>query len=163
LLDLKRREALFKVNGKPICVYNEDWTILYYSAISLNALKKDLGLMHETSNKYINTDLLYLDCFRLATELKPEARQSSMPISELKDLIKAKRQEARVTNLKDYAGHGKIGISVQSEITGEVKILPSYAAALEYLRSKGTNMSFKTLIKYLEGGVAYKGYIFKKA
>ena len=162
LLDSKRREALLKNRAKPIYIYNEDSTILYISAISFNAIYKDLGLCHHTACKLIDTGLLYHGCFILTSEFKPEARQSSMSTSELKDLMKAKRQEAQRINLKEYAGAGKKGISIQSEITGEVVVFPSYTAAFDYLRSKGVNMASRTLYKYLESGKVYKGYTFKK-
>lgn len=118
---------------------------MYNSAISFNAAKKDLRLCHDTAGKLIDTGLLYNDCFSLASVLKPEARQSTMSTSELRDLLKVKRQEAQRIKLKNYAGAGKIGISVQSEITGEVVVFPSHTAAFDYLRSKGVNIASKTL------------------
>lgn len=119
-------------------------------------------MSHITARKLIDTGLLYHGCFILASEFKPEARQSSMSTSELKDLMKVKRQEAQRIKLKDYAGAGKKGISVQSEITGEVVVFPSYTAAFDYLRSKGVNIASRTLNKYLESGKVYKGYTFQK-
>lgn len=138
LIDQKRKLALLKNRANPVYIYNKDSTTLYYSALSLNALEADLGLSHRTSRNCIKTGLLYANCFRITSELIPEASLASMPVSELKALLKVKRLEAYSEKLKGSDGLGSRAISVQSEISGEVEVFSSITAASAYLKTKGT-------------------------
>lgn len=156
----KRKESLLKNRAKSVYLYNKDLTLLYYRASSQNELKSKLKISPESSRNCIKTGALYLDYFKITGELIPEASQASITLSELKDLIQINREEHRVKNLKIGQGYNSIKVSVQSETSGEVAILPNISAASSYLRAKGIVVDPATITKYLDSGKVYKGYLF---
>lgn len=163
LIDQKRKEAKLRSNGaKYVYLYNNDLTVLYYTAVSQNALKSELNISHDSSRNCIKTGALYVNYFKIMEELIPEASQASITLSELKYFIQIKRGEHRVKYLKIGRVSNSIKVSVQSNSSGEVAILSSISAASSYLRAKGVVVDPSTITKYLDSGKVYKGYLFTK-
>lgn len=146
-------------NGaRPVFIYNEDLTVLYYTAASMNALSLELGIAHDSSNKCIRTGALYLDFLKITTELVYGVNQASISLDELKELLQTKRREKNLRSLSSGRGKNAIPIVVTTESNGETKWFSSTSAASLYLKEKGTPIFVGTITKYLKNGKAYKGY-----
>jgi hypothetical protein len=64
----------------PIYLYNSDFTILYHEASYLNGLRREIGI-HQTTFKYfLNSSDLYLDFFRITTELQIGATRTNFTL-----------------------------------------------------------------------------------
>lgn len=85
-----QRVVNFRVNqGTTVYIYDIEGKILYYTATSLNGLKLDLGVHHDTATKCIKTGSLYLDYFIITDKIKPNAKESFLSLEELSKYILA--------------------------------------------------------------------------
>nr|YP_009568454.1 hypothetical protein [Drechslerella brochopaga]QBL02535.1 hypothetical protein [Drechslerella brochopaga] len=74
IIDEKRKILLYKSNkAKSIYLYNNDLTILYYSAESQNALRMELGIVHDSMRKSLKDNISFLDFFKFTNYLEPSA------------------------------------------------------------------------------------------
>lgn len=59
-----QRIVNFRVNqGTKIFMYDLEYKTLYHTSSSLNALREDLGIHHDTCSRCVKTGVPYLDFF----------------------------------------------------------------------------------------------------
>lgn len=89
-----QRIVNFRVNqGKTVYLYSSDGKYLYYCASSLQGIKGDLGIHHETCVNCIKTGNSYLDYFLISNSPLDTAEKTKLSLEELLELIDSKKKE----------------------------------------------------------------------
>lgn len=160
----QKRTDILKLNNNalPLFIYNTDFSVLYYSNISINAAVKDLNIHNSTILRCINNNSLFLNFFNFSNEVINEAVNSNMSLNDFKEFILAKRLEINPLYSKRVLGpsKGAIIVSVLFVNTGESMIMPSITETVNYLKEKGISLNGRTISKYLDSGIAYKDILF---
>jgi hypothetical protein len=79
--------------GDGVYVYDLTCSTLYYSAKSKIELKRVLKIHPETSKKYVDSKIPYLNKFLLLSFPIPTALTSNISTKELVDIMKKERQD----------------------------------------------------------------------
>lgn len=138
--------------GESVYVYDLTCSTLYYHASSKIELKRVLKVHPETCQKYLDSNLPYLNRFLLLSGLIPTAVKSNMSTQELLDIMQKERQ---IT----YTLGTRRNIPVILEIKDGNKFVDSWGktlkfdsltACINYLRDLGLNIKRDTLYKYIK-------------
>ena len=151
--------------GKSIYVYNLDCTVLYYQAESQISLKRVLGIHTATSNKYLDSNIPYLNYFILLSFPVPNVVFSDVEVKELKNIMD---KERRV----NYESGTRRSIPVILEIKeGNTFVNPatttnklefnSLTSCITYLHSVGLCIKRDTLSKYIKLGKVFHNFCCK--
>lgn len=163
LLDKKfnlntQRVVNFRVNqGTNIYMYDLEGKILYYTSKSLNQIRGDLGIHHNTCANCIKNGNSYLNFFKLSDIPLEGVNKANLSNSELVNLISEKKSQF----LKDTS---KLKFSVLVTIkdieTGKTSMFPSILDVVKHFESKNVKVDKNKIAKCLKTGEVYKGYIF---
>lgn len=153
-----QRVVNFRINqGKKIFIYNTNYTILYYASESLNEIKENLGIHHNTYVKNTTDNKLYLNYFRISTDFVKHANKSKLSIPELSNLISEKRK----LFLKDnFVKLLRKPVIVKNVITGDILTISSIKEVVIYFKSKNIIVDRNKISKCIITGDEYKGYYF---
>ena len=147
--------------GKSVFIYNLSLTILYYSTHSQIKLKRNLGIHHSTSVKYVNSRMPYLDSFIFLSFPILTAIPSHLSEKEFLDLLNKKRQAS-------YDSGSRRSKSVILEVKQGNKLVNPQKNTLEfesliscalYLRSLGLNINRFTISNYIKQGKVFHGFL----
>jgi hypothetical protein len=146
-----------------IYLYDREGKTLYYSSESHSKLKQELGIHYSTFNKYINQDNYYLNFFLFTDTPIEGAVKSDLGLMELISMI-AEKQELKNRSMT-FGGKRDTkskAITIKEVITGDTKDFPNILAVVAYLDSINNKVNRNTIAKYLNTGVAFKGYLFNE-
>lgn len=89
----------FRINqGTHIYMYNSDFSVLYHTSLSLNMLKKEIGIHISNIKSSIDKGELFLNTFRITTVYYSSAVKSEMSLQELNKFIDLKRKDVLLNN-----------------------------------------------------------------
>gem|GEM_PF-1874004 len=146
-------------NAKSLYMYNRDMSILYYSSTQQIDFIRKLNIHHTTFTKHLNKGTYYLGKYLFLREPVLTARVEYKSDVELFSML----EKDRLKFNKNKPLHRLSRSVVITDIndTNNIVILPSLDKCLEYLRNKGLIANRITLIKYINLGKPYKGYLCK--
>jgi len=146
-------------NGKSIFMYNRDMSLLYYNTSEQINLIQNLNIHHTTFLKHLKNGTYYLGKYKFLREPVLTAKVKDMSDSDLalmleKDRVKFNKNKpinslskpVLLTNVKDP----------NNSIT-----LSSLGKCVEYFQNKGLSVHQTTLVRQINSGKAYHGYICK--
>jgi hypothetical protein len=149
--------------GNAVYVYDLTCSTLYYHAKSNIELKRVLKIHTETSKKYVDSKLPYLNKFLLLSYHIPTALTSNLSVNELVDIMQKERRDA-------YSLGTRRSISVELEIRegntfvnyrGQILKFYSLTSCTEYLRKLGLTIKRDTLIKYISNEKVFHNFLCK--
>ena len=151
--------------GDPIYVYDLACSTLYYHAKSKIELKRILKIHTETSKKYVDSKMPYLNKFLLLSYPIPTALISNISAKDLIDMMLKERQ-------KNYTLGTRRSISVELEIKegntfvdslhrGHTLNFNSLTSCVEYLRELGLTIKRDTLTKYIKDEKVFHNFLCK--
>lgn len=156
--------------GEAVFVYDLTCKTLYYHAKSKIELKRVLKIHTETSKKYVDSKIPYLNKFLLLSYSIPTASISNIPIEELVDIMQKERQSLYIlgtrrnipVNLEIKEGN----TFVVHRLNGEPSDAPtlnfnSLTSCIEYLRVLGLTIKRDTLTKYIKNGKVFHNFLCK--
>lgn len=156
-----QRIVNFRVNqGKAIYIYSLDLKVLYYCGSSLNEIKRALGIHYATCTHCIETGDSYLDFFIISTNCLNNATKTKLNLQELLVLIDRKKEE--VLKIRASSKFSK-SILIRKENQEQILQFPSITRTVQYLKSINVHVDRNQLVKQLNTGKPYKGFIFSKA
>jgi hypothetical protein len=150
--------------GNSIYVYNLDCTVLYYQASSQISLKRVLGIHPSTCDKYLDSNIPYLNHFILLSFLVSYAVLSSIEIKELKNIMDKERR------LNYELGTRRSMPVILEILEGNTFVDPiitnklefnSITSCIEYLKSLGMIIKRDTLSKYIKIGKLFHNFYCK--
>ena len=150
--------------GDAVYVYDLTCSTLYYKAKSRIELKRVLGIHTETSKKYVDSKIPYLNKFLLLSYPIPTASISNISVEELVNRMQKERQDM-------YKFGTRRSLSVELEIKEGNKFVgsgygytlnfDSLASCVEYLKGLGLTIKRDTLTKYIKNEKVFHNFLCK--
>jgi len=152
--------------GDAVYLYDLTCSILYYHAKSNIELKRVLKIHTETSKKYVDSNLPYLNKFLLLSYAIPTAITSNIWVDELLDMMQKERRDS-------YTLGTRRSISVELEIKegntfvdyiglrSQTLNFDSLTSCIEYLRKLGLTIKRDTLTKYIKNEKVFHNFLCK--
>lgn len=152
--------------GDPVYVYDLTCGTLYYHAKSKIELKRVLNIHTETSKKFLDSKLPYLNKFLLLSYPISTASVSNISIQELVGIMQEERQNT-------YKLGTRRSIPVELEIKeggasstfvdypGHNLKFDSLTSCIEYLRGLGLTIKRDTLTRYIKMGKVFHNFVCK--
>ena len=155
--------------GNGVYVYDLNCSTLYYHASSRIELKRILKIHTETSKKYVDSKIPYLNKFLLLSYSIPTASISNIPIKELVDIMQKERQSLyilgtrRSIQVKLEIKEGNTFVEPRSTAPSDAVTLnfDSLTSCIEYLRVLGLTIKRDTLTKYIKNGKVFHNFLCK--
>ena len=155
--------------GDAVFVYDLTCKTLYYHAKSKIELKRVLKIHTETSKKYVDSKIPYLNKFLLLSFYIPTASISNIPIEELVDIMQKERQSQyilgtrRNIQVKLEIKEGNTFVEQRSTAPSDAVTLNFYSltSCIEYLRVLGLTIKRDTLTKYIKNGKVFHNFLCK--
>jgi hypothetical protein len=156
-------------NAKPLFMYNRDKTILYYSSTQQKDFIVNLNISHFTFSKHLKNGSYYLNKYIFSRESILNAKVKDISILDLalqlekdrkkfnknKPLNSLSRPVLMCLDNKNY------NPKIKKDRKSKFKLFFSIGKCVDYLRDKELTANQTTLIKYIDTGKSYHGYIFK--
>lgn len=152
--------------GDAVYVYDLSCSTLYYHAKSRIELKRILKIHTETSKKYVDSKIPYLNKFLLLSYLIPTASISNISIEGLVDMMQKERQD-----MYKLGVHRSISVKleIKEENTfvdstlrrGHTLNFDSLTSCIEYLRGLGLTIKRNTLTKYIKNEKVFHNFLCK--
>lgn len=149
--------------GKAIFIYDLTCSTLYYYAKSKIELKRVLKIHTETSKKFIDSKLPYLNKFLLLSYPIPTASISNISIKELLALMQKERK-----NLYTLGTRRSISVKLEikdgnifADLIGHTLYFYSLTSCIEYLRGLGLTIKRETLTKYIKNEKVFHNFLCK--
>jgi hypothetical protein len=156
-------------NAKSMFMYNRDKTILYYSSTQQIDFIKNLNISHFTFSKHLKNGSYYLKKYLFTRE--PELNAKVKEISIIKLALQLEKDRKLFNKNKPINSLSKpilmcldnnSIISEKGDSSQDKEMLFfSIGKGVQHLRSKGFPATQTTLVKYVDTGKSYYGYIFK--
>ena len=149
--------------GDAVYVYDLTCSTLYYKAKSKIELKRVLKIHTETSKKFVDSKIPYLNNFLLLSYPIPTALISNVSVEELVSIMQKERQNT-------YTLGTRRSILVELEIKEGNKFIDSWGHTLnfdsltscvEYLRELGLIIKRDTLTKYIKNAKVFHHFLCK--
>lgn len=151
--------------GDPVYVYDLTCSTLYFHAKSKIELKRVLKIHTETSKKYIDSKIPYLNKFLLLSYPIPTALTSNLSVDKLVDIMQKERQDMyRLGTRRSILVELKIkegNILVNSDSIGKTLHFNSLTSCIEYLKKLGLTIKRATLTKYIKNEKVFHNFLCK--
>lgn len=163
--------------GDAVYVYDLTCSTLYYQAKSKIDLKRVLNIHTETTNKYLDSRIPYLNKFLLLSCFIPTAFISNISTEELIDIMQKERQNmytigtrrSIAVELKILPPMGDLpeGSSLEEEGNtfvdhpGHTLNFDSLTSCIEYLKGLGLTIKRDTLTRYIKMGKVFHNFSCK--
>ena len=151
-------------NAKPLFMYNRDKTILYYSSTQQKDFIVNLNISHFTFSKHLEKGSYYLGKYLFSREPVLNAKVKNISILELALQLEKDRKIFNKNKPLNSLSRTVLMCLENPEMKGNSvsqMLFFSIGKCVEYLRGKGFSATQTTLVKYIDTGNSYYGYIFK--
>ena len=146
-------------NAKSLYMYNRDMSILYYSSLQQIDFIRKFNIHHTTFTKHLNNATYYLGKYLFSRE--PVLTAKIKDLNDLDLFLMLKKDRLKFNRSKPLTSSAKSVVLKEVNDKNNIIMLASLAKCLEYLKNKGISANQKTLIKYINAGKSYQGYICK--
>ena len=150
--------------GDAVYVYDLTCSTLYYHAKSKIELKRVLKIHTETSKKYVDSKLPYLNKFLLLSYPIPTALTSDISVKDLLDVMQTERKEAYILGTRRSISvelEIKKGNTLVNNVDNRTLSFDSLTSCIEYLRGLGLIIKRDTLTKYIKNGKVFHNFLCK--
>lgn len=152
-------------NAKPLFMYNRDKTILYYSSTQQKDFIVNLNISHFTFSKHLEKGSYYLGKYLFSREPVLNAKVKNISILELALQLEKDRKIFNKNKPLNSLSRTVLVCLENPEMKGNSEsknmLFFSIGKCVEHLRGKGFPATQTTLVKYIDTGNSYYGYIFK--
>lgn len=146
-------------NSKSLYMYNRDMTILYFFSTQQIDFIRKLNVHHTTFTKHLENGTYYLGKYLFSREAVLTANVKDM--SDLDLALMLEKDRAKYNINKPVNSLSKPVILTDVNNLENTVVLPSLGKCVEYLHNKGLPASQVTLVKHINLGKAYNGYLCK--
>lgn len=141
-------------NIRSLYMYNRDKSILFYSANQQIDFIRKFHIHHSTFTKHLNNGTYYLGKYIFLREPVLTAKVAEIKDDDLANILAKDR-------VKFNKNKPVNGLSKPVELIDKWNntiIFTSLGKCIKYLRNQGLSADQRTLIKYINLGITYKGY-----
>lgn len=155
-------------NSKSLYMYNRDMTILYFFSTQQIDFIRKLNIHHTTFTKHLENGTYYLGKYLFSREAVLTAKVKDMSDLDLALMLEKDRSKYNIN--KPVNSSSKPVILTDVNNLENTVVLPSpppptlrgsLGKCVEYLQNKGLSASQVTLVKHINLGKAYNGYLCK--
>lgn len=147
-------------NSKTLYMYNRDKTILYYSSLQQKDFINKLNIHYMTFNKHLKNNTYYLGKYSFSRELVLNVKKANISVLDM--ALKLQKDRIIFNKNKPINRESKTISLTSIKDSKNIKILYGFKSCINYLRKeKGYPSTRETLIKYINSGKPYHGYICK--
>jgi hypothetical protein len=147
-------------NSKSLYMYNRNKTILYYSSIQQKDFINNLNIHIETIKKHLKNGTYYLGKYSFNRELIITAKNSNISIFNL--ALRLQNERIKFNKNKPVFSNSNVILLICAKDYNDRKIFYGIRPCIKFLRfNKGFPCTKETLIKYIEKGKPYHGYLCK--
>jgi Cytochrome C and Quinol oxidase polypeptide I/GIY-YIG catalytic domain len=147
-------------NSKPLYMYNRDKTILYYYSSQEKDFINNLNIHYMTFNKHLNNNTYYLGKYSFSRKLVLTAKDANISIFDL--ALKLQKDRIIFNKNKPITRESRAILLTSIKDPYNIKILYGFRSCINYLTKEiGYPSTRETLIKYINNGKPYKGYVWK--
>jgi hypothetical protein len=144
-------------NGKSVFIYNRDMSILYYYTSEQINLIGNFNIHRTTLTKHLNNGTYYLGKYKFLREPVLTAKVKDM--SNLDLALMLEKDRVKYNKNKSLNSLSKpVRLTYVDNLENTI-VLPSLGKCVEYLHNKGLSASQVTLVKHINLGKAYNGYL----
>jgi hypothetical protein len=141
-------------------MYNRDKTILYYYSIQQKDFINNLNIHYLTFNKHLNNNTYYLGKYSFSRTLVLNAKHANISLFDL--TLKLQKDRIKFNKNKPINSKSKAILLTSINNPDDSKLLYGFRPCIRYLsKEKGYPSTRETLIKYINSGKPYYGYICK--
>jgi hypothetical protein len=155
-------------NARPLFMYNRDKSTLYYSSMQQIDFIKYLNISHFTFSKHLKNGTHYLGKYLFTREPELNAKVKDISIKNLALQLEKDRKLFNKNKPLNSLSRSVLMCSLENNLVASEKgnssqerLFFSIGKCIEYLRSKGNPATHTRLIRYIDTGKTYYGYIFK--
>jgi len=147
-------------HSKGLYMYNRNKTILYYYSSQQKDFINNFNIHYITFNKHLKNNTYYLGKYSFSRELVLTAKDTNISILDL--ALKLQKDRIIFNKNKPIDRESRAIILTSIKDPKNIKILYGFRSCINYLsKEKGYPSTRETLIKYINNGKPYKGYICK--
>lgn len=146
-------------NSKSLYMYNRDMTILYFFSTQQIDFIRKLNIHHTTFTKHLENGTYYLGKYLFSREAVLTAKVKDMSDLDLALMLEKDRVKYNIN--KPVNSSSKPVILTDVNNLENTVVFPSLGKCVEYLHNKGLPASQVTLVKHINLGKAYNGYLCK--
>lgn len=147
-------------NSKALYMYNRDKTILYYCSSQQSDFINNLNIHYMTFNKHLKNNTYYLGKYSFSRKLVLTAKDANISILDL--ALKLQKDRIIFNKNKPINSESRAILLTSIKDPNNIKILYGFRPCINYLtKEKGYPSTRETLIKYINNGKPYKGYVWK--
>jgi hypothetical protein len=144
-------------NSKSLYMYNRDMSILYFFSTKQVDFIRKLNVHHITFSKHLKNGTFYLNKYLFSSEPVLTAKVKDM--SDLDLALMLEKDRIKYNKNKSLNSLSKpVRLTCVDNLENTI-VLPSLGKCVEYLHNKGLSASQVTLVKHIDLGKAYKGYL----
>jgi hypothetical protein len=141
--------------SKSLYMYNRDMTILYFFSTQQIDFIRKLNIHHTTFTKHLEKGTYYLGKYLFSRETVLTAK-----VKNMSDLMLEKDRVKYNINKPVNSLSKPVTLTDVNNLENTV-VLPSLGKCVEYLQNMGLSVSQVTLVKHINLGKAYHGYLYK--
>jgi len=146
-------------NAKPLYMYNRDKTILYYHSTQQKDFINNLSIHYATFNKHLKKGTYYLGKYLFTREPVLTAKIKEMPVLNLGLMLEKDR--VKYNKNKPLSCLSKSVLLIDASNSNNTYLFFSLNKCIDYLKNKGLSANQTTLVKHINLGKAYHGYMCK--
>lgn len=153
--------AIGKANSIPIYVYNQDKSILLYSAPSTWSFLREVKMAHNTLSTHLASGEALYGKFVFSRELIQGAVISLMDVNELSQILADARALQNIQNLP----HPNVSTTLIDNETGKEYLFNSLVNASKFTKSFALNNSryiAQSKLSNMKSGDSFKGWTVRK-
>lgn len=156
-----------RTKGDAVYVYDIKCSTLYYHAKSKIELKRVLKIHTETSKKFVDSKIPYLNKFLLLSYPIPTALTSNISKEKLVNMMQKERQDMytlgtrRSISVELEIKEGNTFVDSQCPQRGYTLNFDSLTSCIEYLRDLGLTIKRDTLTKYIKNKKEFHNFLCK--
>ena len=143
--------------SKSLYMYNRDMSILYFFSTKQVDFIRKFNVHHTTFSKHLKNGTFYLGKYLFSSEPVLTAKVKDM--SDLDLALMLEKDRVKYNKNKSLNSLSKPVRLTSVDNLEKTIVLPSLGKCVEYLHNKGLSASQVTLVKHIDLGKAYKGYL----
>jgi len=148
-------------NAKPLYMYNRDKTILFYFSMQQKDFITNLNIHYVTFDKHLKKGTYYLGKYLFSRESSLNAKIVDMSIKDLALMLEKDREKYNRSKSTNSLSRSVMLVDEKDE--NKIELFPSLGKCVEFFKNKGLPTTQVTLVKRINTGKVYHGYICKYA
>lgn len=148
-------------NAKSLYMYNRDMSILYYNSTQQIDFIRKFNVHHTTFTKHLKKGTYYLGKYLFLREPVLTAKVKDMLYSDLALMLEKDRVKFNKNKPLNSLSKPVIITDINKGSSNSTILLSSLGKCVEYFQNKGLSAHQTTLVKHINSGKVYHGYICK--